>query len=384
MVQTWTLTDADASSDAPQWQPDAESLGGFQLERRRLRGGLSEGVETIRLSNGRLTLVVVPTRGMGIWRAECDGIPLGWGSPVHGPVHPAFVSLSEPSGIGWLDGFDELLVRCGLESNGAPEFSAEGRLVYPLHGRIANRPAHRLTVDLDADAGELVLTGVVDEGRLMGSKLRLTSRIRLKRDANQWQIEDRVENLSAEPSACQMLYHTNLGAPLLDAGATFVAPVKAVVPRNARSAQGMADWDRFAGPQAGFEEQAYFLELLADAEGRATVLLKNPPGTQAVSLVIRADTLPCFTLWKYTAAEADGYVMGLEPGTNFPNPRTFEARHQRIVPLPPGGSVDFEFGVCVHATRASVMAQEERIAQLQASHAAEYFSDPQPDWCADM
>ena len=47
---------------------------------------------------------------------------LGWKSPVHGPVHPNFVPLNEPSGLGWLDGFDELFVRCGLESNGAPDF----------------------------------------------------------------------------------------------------------------------------------------------------------------------------------------------------------------------------------------------------------------------
>ena len=38
--------------------------------------------------------------------------------------------MGEPSGLGWLDGFDELLVRCGLESNGAPEFDADGRVVY--------------------------------------------------------------------------------------------------------------------------------------------------------------------------------------------------------------------------------------------------------------
>ena len=39
-------------------------------------------------------------------------------------MHPRWVPLSEPSGIGWLDGFDELVARCGLFSHGAPDFDA--------------------------------------------------------------------------------------------------------------------------------------------------------------------------------------------------------------------------------------------------------------------
>ncbi|NOY28743.1 MAG: DUF4432 family protein [Planctomycetes bacterium] len=108
---------------------------------------MSDGVQVIEVDTGRMRLSILPTRGMGIWRAELpDGERLGWKSPVHGPVHPKFVPLTDPSGLGWLDGFDELVVRCGLESNGGPAFDEEnGRLVYPLHGRIANRPAHHVS-----------------------------------------------------------------------------------------------------------------------------------------------------------------------------------------------------------------------------------------------
>ena len=57
-----------------------------------------------------------------------DGEAIGWKSPIAGPVHPSLVSLGEPSGLGWLDGFDEFIVRCGLESNGAPDFDANHKL----------------------------------------------------------------------------------------------------------------------------------------------------------------------------------------------------------------------------------------------------------------
>ena len=81
-----------------------------RVSKRTLRGGRREGVDVVEVDNGRLRFVAMPTRGMGIWRASCGDVQLGWKSPVKGPVHPAFVPLWEASGIGWLDGFDELLV----------------------------------------------------------------------------------------------------------------------------------------------------------------------------------------------------------------------------------------------------------------------------------
>ena len=105
--------------------------------------GVGGGMSRITLTAGEKTVDVLPARGMGIWQATHTGIRFGWASPVRGPVHPGWVPLSDPDGLGWLEGFDEMLVRCGLASNGAPEFDDRGRLVFPLHGRIANLPAHR-------------------------------------------------------------------------------------------------------------------------------------------------------------------------------------------------------------------------------------------------
>ena len=69
---------------------------------------------------GRFKLMLLPTRGMGIHSVSTDKLELGWHSPVSGPVNPAFVRLEEEGGTGWLRGFDEWLVRCGLFSHGAP------------------------------------------------------------------------------------------------------------------------------------------------------------------------------------------------------------------------------------------------------------------------
>src|SRR5690606_9755809 len=145
-----------------------------------------------------------------------------------------FVALSEPSGLGWLDGFDELLVRCGLESNGAPVFDEQtGRLQYPLHGRIANKPAHFAEETVDDGEGEISVSGIVDEYRFHFGKLRLKTTITTKVGEKGFRVADEVTNMGGDAAGMQMLYHINFGPPLLDAGAKIVAPVKAMVPRDA-------------------------------------------------------------------------------------------------------------------------------------------------------
>src|SRR3954454_22354555 len=164
---------------------DLQTSGSWSVTAQKHEVGLPAGVVTIAIDNGKLRLDVVPTRGMGIHAVHIAGdyeLPrIGWKSPIRGPVHPSFVDLGEPSGLGWLDGFDEFFVRCGLESNGAPDFDSKtGRLIYPLHGRIANRPAHDVALTIDTDKQEMVLRGIVEETRFHFLKLRMTSTITTK------------------------------------------------------------------------------------------------------------------------------------------------------------------------------------------------------------
>ena len=296
-------------------------------------------------------------------------------------MHPQFVPLAEPGGLGWLDGFDELLVRCGLESNGAPEFDDRGRLRYPLHGRIANRPAHQVTAGFNTDTGELTVTGVTEESRFHFQKLRMTSTYTTRAGDTTLAVHDEVENLSGGPATMQLLYHINFGEPLLDAGSKFVAPVKTLMPRDAQAASGISTWSGYAAAVPNFAEECYYLELLAEDDGQTQVLLKNAAGTRGVSLLVDKRQLPCFTLWKDTASSPDGYVTGLEPGTNFPNPRSFEGKHGRVVKLPPGGKVAFDLRLQFHGSGAEVTQAEQAIHVLQERAPRVVHDQPQPGWC---
>src|SRR3972149_4663119 len=56
----------------------------WRIAKRTLKGGLSAGVEVLDLDNGALSLSILPTRGMGIWRGNFRGTDFGWKSPGRG------------------------------------------------------------------------------------------------------------------------------------------------------------------------------------------------------------------------------------------------------------------------------------------------------------
>ncbi len=363
-----TWLDTFALTAAVAGVPTADA---WSITKRTLRGGRRDGVDLIWLNNGALALAIVPTRGMGLWRGQYRADALGWRSPVaDGPVHPAFVHLDGLGGLGWLDGFDELLVRCGLESNGPP-FS-EGGVAHTLHGRIAGRPAHSVAVHVgDEPPYELAVEGQVDESRLFGPQLRLTARYTTTPGSNRLVVRDEIANLGDSPAELELLYHWNFGPPYLGAGSRLVAPSRMVVPRTDHAAASIGRHDVYEAPAPGFAEQVYFHELHGDGpNGRTLALLRNRDGDKAVALRFSTAQLTCFTLWKNTRGPLEGYVTGLEPGTNYPNPKPFERQHGRVITLDPGASYVAETTLELLDTPESVAAAEAEVAALQAAGGA--------------
>lgn len=352
----------------------------FSFQLKRLSGGLSDGVDLLTVSNGDLAIKLLPTRGMGVWDMTYAGTRIGWQSPVRGPVHPSYVNLAEPSGLAWLDGFDELLVRCGLESNGAPEFSDDGKLRYPLHGRIANLPTRRLEIESNPAAQSLTVTGIVEEVRFHFAKLRLTSKLTTRIGQKGFTLHDTIENLSETPTDTQLLYHLNLGLPLLQEGSRIVAAVDTVAPRDEFSSRSMETWDRIGPEGSLLTEQAYYLRLITDQDSKTSVVLQNDSHSNGVRLEFDAASMPCFTYWKNPRAASDGYVVGLEPGGNYPNPHSFEKEQGRTHQLPPYGSVTCQLGLEYLATPSEVESAICGIKAIQGEHLPAVKDRPDSAW----
>jgi galactose mutarotase-like enzyme len=319
----------------------------------------------IDITCGDLRFSIIPTRGMGIWKAEAAGIEFGWRSPIHGPVHPAFVPLHDPSGLGFLDGFDELLTRCGLVSNGAPEHEPSGQLKYLLHGRIANSPARRVDVHIDEQNESLEVHGTVDEARFHFQKLELATVYQCRAGDSKIKIHDRITNRSDQPTTFQLLYHFNFGPPLLDEGTRLIAPVRDVAPRNIHAANAIEEWDVCSGPGSHASEHVFFMKLLEDSRHHSAALLHNAARDLAAMLTFDLQQLPCFTFWKNLVSNRDGYVVGLEPATNFPNVRSFEERRGRVVKLEAGESCEIRVDLGFCCGKSSVEQAIESIRKLQ-------------------
>ncbi len=359
----------------------------WSIRFQRLRGGLSDGVDVIWLDNGCTKLAILPTRGMNIWKGETVGLPLKWDSPVERPVHPSFVDPMRRGGIGWLDGFNELICRCGLGWHGAPGNDvikdSEGNIVseqfLPLHGRISNLPAHDVRVEV-TDDGAISVIGIVDEASMFGGRLRMTSRLTTYIGSNTFEVTDSVQNLGATTAEAEMLYHCNFGQPILNDGARFLTAATEVAPRNDRAAENIETWTTYRGPETGYAEQVYFAKPISDDQGRGLAVLQSADGDNAVAIRFDTSTLPWLVLWKNTQAVEDGYCTGIEPGSSFPNLRTFEREKGRVISLQPQQTVTFDLSFTIAVTNDDVNSLVSEVETLQSDHKMLVHEKPNADW----
>lgn len=388
-AKSWVLTDRSKGIWVEELELTAEDLGcaGASVRKRVLRGGLSDGVDVIEVDNGQFSFTILPTRGMGIWRGRYRGLDIGWQSPISGgPVHPGFVNLQDRGGLGWLTGFDELIVRCGLDSNGAPSTDVvadnmgnPSEVEVTLHGRIANIPANRVEIQLlPGDPPTIAVLGEVDEAALFYPGFRLSTCISTDVGANAISIDDSVTNLKGTEAEFELLYHCNFGPPFLQQGTVLKLPARLIAPRDARAVEGIDTYAEYLGPTAGYIEQAYWYEPLAAPDGATLALLRTAEGDRGVVVRYNTDQLPCFTQWKNTAAMEDGYVTGLEPGTDYPNAKSFERAQGRLRRLAPGASHEVGLRLEVHDNAVGVQAIEAEITEIQHQTGLEVHRQPLP------
>ncbi len=394
-VKQWVLLDAENYTWTGTVEISGQELGlsgaaaKIHVKKHTLAGGPGAGVDLVEVSNGALSFTVIPTRGMGIWRGDYKGIFLGWKSPVRGPVNPAFVELNDRGGLGWLAGFDEWMCRCGLDSNGAPGpdvvLDNNGNpttVQLTLHGKIANTPAYYVAVSIDdSPPHEIVVEGRVEETMMFGPHLELVTRYRTRPGANWIVIEDVVWNRRAVEGELELLYHCNFGAPVLGEGAHLALPIKEMAPRDARATEGVDHFNTYLGPTPGYIEQVYWYVPLADPQTHQTVaLLHNAAGDLGCAVRWDVRQLPYFTQWKNTAAEQDGYVTGLEPGTNLPNNRKFEREKGRVVRLAPGQSYCATVRLEIYDSADLVRGVQQEIAKIQSQQAPVLHREPVPQF----
>jgi hypothetical protein len=323
-----------------------------------LSDGPEDGVRALEFYTGSgLRFTVLPDRGMDIGPAEWRGAPLAWASAA-AIRHPAFY---EAEGPGWLRGFaGGLLVTCGPSNVGPASEDAGER--FGLHGRASHTPASQVGYVAGWEGQEYWLRawGAVREARLFGENIALTRTISARLGGDEIWIEDRIVNEGFEETPLQILYHINLGFPLLDEGSELLVD-STLTPRDAQAAAGQAQALRGAAPAPGFREQVFHHQVRPAADGWATVALVNRAFDGrglGLRLRYRPEELP--HLWQWRMLGQGAYVMGIEPANCGLAGRAEERRMGRLAILAPGEER-------VHRLELGVLASAEAIAEAAAA-----------------
>jgi hypothetical protein len=363
-LETWKLTN-----------DDVPTTGKWSVTKTTLRGGRSEGVDIVIIDNGKLAITVIPTRGMDIFDVKSVDMRLGWDSPTKDIVHPQYVNLESRGGLGWLEGFNEWMVRCGLEFAGHPgkdEFinntGDKASMDLTLHGKIGNIPASEVEVLVDLEAPYRIrVRGVVYEKFFYGPKLKMVAEISTTPGSSSLRIDDVITNQGAFDQEMQMIYHGNYGAPLLGKGAKVLAAAKSVGPMNDHAAKAVDKHDTYEGPTKGFIEEVYLYEPISDGEGKSMVMIHNAAADRSSTVTWSTKALPYLTVWKNSAATEDGYVSGIEPGTGYPFNRSVERKFGRVPKIKPGATISFGLEYGIQVGKAEVKAAVAKVKAIQGA-----------------
>lgn len=379
--KSFTLTSALYNIDVGNWKIDNNALNikdtDFKIEQICLHGGKQEGskIIVIHSANG-LTITLCPTRGMNILHVTGPDIQLGWTSPVKEVVNPIYINTQSRQGAGWLEGFNEMMVRCGYEWSGHPVIDKDGEL-YSLHGKAGNTPASEVMIEIALfPPYEIKIKGLIKESTFKKADLQTMTELSYIPGSQSFTIHDRLTNHADYPHNYQIIYHSNFSKPLLEENAHFIAPVKEISPFNDYAIKGLKDWQTYLGPTRDFDEMVFNIIPYTKENGQTLAALFNKTETKGVSIEFNTQQLPCLSLWKNTDTEKQGYVTGIEPGTNFAYPMTIEREQNRIKTVAPGETVEFEVKYNALLNKQAIENTKEEINHIQGNQITDIKSTP--------
>ena len=329
-----------------------------------LTDGPARGVRALRFATGSgLSVTALADRALDLAHADFGGVPLCWRSP-NGDMAPGFF---ESGGDHWLRTFfGGLLTTCGLTSFGPPGEDAYG--THGLHGRVNALPARDVAWKQEwrGDVCLLEASGTIVEARMFGERLVLRRRLWTYLGTSSLWLEDTVTNEGFDRTPHMMLYHCNVGFPLLAEGARIHVSHENMQPRDDDARVGESVWDQVTAPQPGFKEQVFIHVPRACADGRAVAAVVNESllGGSGLALAIYYDPreLPALVQWRMLGPGT--YVVGLEPA-NCPTIEGRSVAWQRgtLPYLEPGEQRSYHLEFRVLGTRGEIADMVRSIDQ---------------------
>ncbi len=309
----------------------------YGIEEHRLVGGKGDGMRLYEVHNGRgLDLTVSPDRNCDITRLRYKGINMSYMSPC-GYVAPAYY---DHVGSNWLNSFTAgFLTTCGLNGVGTPCID-EGEEI-PLHGSIANTPCEHSYWITDHEM--LIIRSITKDETIFGRKLRLEREIAVSTEENVFTITDRITNTGDREEPFEILYHMNMGYPLLDENSRIMIPSDEVIPRDAHAADDLENWMHMERPTEAYQERCYYHKFHQKDGSETEVSIYQPAIDTQLSISFDAKELDGFVEWKMMGVR--DYVLGLECGNCYADGRDVMRKTGMLKFLEPGQTKEYRVKV---------------------------------------
>lgn len=208
------------------------------------------------------------------------------------------------------------VMTCGLNTIGVP--SVDDGVSYGLHGKLPTLRAEQVGAEISWEDGmpTMKIRGLLNHAWLYGEKLELKREIRCNYGEKRIQVTDRVRNCGFRKEPFFLLYHVNLGYPLVTDASYVLIPSAEMVPGNDISArpEELTAYDKCQPPAADYPERVFFHRLKGDANGDTCVALINPERKLGMAVRSNIREMPRCTQWKYM--QRGEYVAGLSPANS--------------------------------------------------------------------
>ncbi len=293
------------------------------VEEITLSRGKGKGMSLLQIRNGAgLEITLSPDRAMDMARVTFKGDNMGYFSPC-GYVAPAFY---DPHGAGFLKSFTAgFMTTCGLTAVGSP--CTDNGEELPLHGTVSNTPCENYFHSETDEA--IVVCAQVRDAAIFAHQLIMEREYVISKAKNEISLCDKITNIGSGNTPLEVLYHCNMGYPLLSENTVLSVPSDKIAARNAHAESDIKNCLKMEKPQAGYEEMCYYHTL---NEGRVSAY--NPEIKKCAEIIFDVSELPYFVEWKMMG-EHD-YVLGLEPGNCLPDGRDVMRKKGMLEFLKPG------------------------------------------------
>ena len=262
------------------------------LRRYTLASGKETGVEVIECDNGKIRFTLNVSCALDVMQLWHCGTNVSFISKNGFSVkHTDFPSRFEGG----------MLYTCGLDNIG-------GRVGYETHGTFHEKYSTVTRTECSEDG--ICVEGYIRDTELFGKNLLVKRRIYTEIGSESVTLEDTIVNEGARVENYCVLYHVNVGYPMIDDGARIEADVKFCEPRTEYADNCLATAFVTEAPLPCREETCYYLTL---AEKRVSVV--NEKLGKKFTLSYSGDDLTNFIEWKSMAI--GDYALGLEPCTSL-------------------------------------------------------------------